>query len=226
MVDPDPPREPAPWLVVFDLDGTLTRRDTLTGYAFGLLARHPTRWWRILGVLPALLRFAIGKADHGELKGALLHCALGGLSREEVAAWTARYVPRLIRRGMFAEGLAEVSRHREAGHHLVLMSATVDLYVPAIAEGLGFDEWVCSRVRWQGDRLDGRLDGPNIRDHEKAQCLRTLIARFPRRRIMGYGNSRPDLAHLRLVDKAVLVNAGAGLRQAAADLPVDFKTWI
>ena len=226
MVDPDPPREPAPWLVVFDLDGTLTRRDTLTGYAFGLLARHPTRWWRILGVVPALLRFAIGKADHGELKGALLHCALGGLSREHLAAWTACYVPRLIRGGMFAEGLAEVSRHREAGHHLVLMSATVDLYVPAIAEGLGFDEWVCSRVRWHGDRLDGRLDGPNIRDREKARCLRTLIARFPRRRIMGYGNSRPDLAHLRLVDKAVLVNASAKLRQAAADLPVDFKTWI
>jgi phosphatidylglycerophosphatase C len=179
-----------------------------------------------LGVVPALLRFAIGKADHGELKGALLHCALGGLSREYLAAWTACYVPRLIRGGMFAEGLAEVSRHREAGHHLVLMSATVDLYVPAIAEGLGFDEWVCSRVRWHGDRLDGRLDGPNIRDREKAQCLRTLIARFPRRRIMGYGNSRPDLAHLRLVDKAVLVNAGARLRQAAADLPVDFKTWI
>jgi phosphatidylglycerophosphatase C len=226
VVDPDPPREPAPWLVVFDLDGTLTRRDTLTGYAFGLLARHPTRWWRILGVVPALLRFTIGKADHGELKGALLHCALGGLSREHLAAWTACYVPRLIRGGMFAEGLAEVSRHREAGHHLVLMSATVDLYVPAIAEGLGFDEWVCSRVRWHGDRLDGRLDGPNIRDREKARCLRTLIARFPRRRIMGYGNSRPDLAHLRLVDKAVLVNAGVRLRQAAADLPVDFKTWI
>jgi phosphatidylglycerophosphatase C len=196
------------------------------GYVFGLLARHPTRWWRISGVLPALLRFAIGKADHGELKGALLHCALGGLSRKHLAAWTARYVPRLIRRGMFAEGLAEVGRHREAGHHLVLMSATVDLYVPAIAEGLGFDEWICSQVRWHGDRLDGRLDGPNIRDRQKAQCLRTLMARFPRQRIMGYGNSRPDLAHLRLVDKAVLVNADARLRQAAADLPVDFKTWI
>ena len=226
MVDPDPPREPAPWLVVFDLDGTLTRRDTLTGYVFGLLARHPGRWWRVLGVLPALLRFGLGRADHGELKGALLHAALGGLSRAQIARWTERYVPRLIRRGMFAEGLAEVGRHRDAGHHLVLMSATVDLYVPAIATALGFDEWVCSRVCWQGDQLDGRLDGPNIRDREKTRCLRELIARFPRRRVMGYANSQPDLDHLRLVDKAVLVNAGKRLRQAAVNLPVDFKTWI
>ena len=226
MVDPDPPREPAPWLVVFDLDGTLTRRDTLTGYVFGLLARYPARWGRLVGVLPTLVRFALGRAAHGELKGALLHAALGGLAREQLSEWTSHYVPRLIRRGMFAEGLAEVERHRKAGHHLVLMSATVDLYVPAIAAALGFDEWVCSRVRWQGDRLDGRLDGPNIRDREKAHCLRQIIGRFPRRRIMGYGNSMPDLDHLRLVDKAVLVNAGSRLRQRAVELPVDFKTWI
>ena len=226
MVDPDPPREPAPWLVVFDLDGTLTRRDTLTGYAFGLLARHPTRWWRILGVVPALLRFAIGKADHGELKGALLHCALGGLSREHLAAWTACYVPRLIRGGMFAEGLAEVSRHREAGHHLVLMSATVDLYVPAIAEALGFAEHICTPVRWREDgTLDGALAAANVRDLEKARQLKQLALRHPGKRLVGYGNSAPDLDHLKLVDRAVLINPGKGLRRAAEKLPVEFKYW-
>jgi phosphoserine phosphatase len=56
--------------------------------------------------------------------------------------------------------------------------------------------------------------------------LRIVAARFPGRRIVGYGNSHPDLPHLRLVDQAVLVNPGAGLRRAAATLPVDFKTWL
>jgi phosphoserine phosphatase len=53
-----------------------------------------------------------------------------------------------------------------------------------------------------------------------------LAARFPGRRIMGYGNSRPDLPHLRLVDQAVLVNPPPRLRAAASDLPVEFKYWL
>ena len=87
-------------------------------------------------------------------------------------------------------------------------------------------EHVCSQVAWQSDRLEGRLIGANVRDEEKARQVRALAARFPGRRLVGYGNSHPDLNHLRLVDQAVLVNAGNRLRRAAAALPVDFKIWL
>jgi phosphoserine phosphatase len=43
---------------------------------------------------------------------------------------------------------------------------------------------------------------------------------------VGYGNSHADLPHLRLVDEAVVVNAGKRLRRAAAELPVRFVDWL
>ena len=227
MIDPDPPPRPfAPQLVFFDLDGTITRRDTLAGYVFGFAWRRP---WRLLGYLPvlsALLRFALRLADHGELKGALIRHVMGGASRDEVRDWTARWVPALLARGVFPDALAAIAAHRAAGERLVLMTATVDLYVPELAAALGFDEHVCSHVAWDGERLDGRLATPNVRDEEKARQLRRVAARHPGRRIMGYGNSRPDLPHLRLVDRAVLVNPPPRLRVAASDLPVEFKYWL
>jgi phosphoserine phosphatase len=106
------------------------------------------------------------------------------------------------------------------------MTATVDLYVPALTAALGLDEWICSEVRWNGDRLDGRLASTNVRDEEKARRLRQVLPRFPGRLLLGYGNSRPDLPHLRLVDRAVLVNPRPRLRQAASGLPVSFKYWL
>jgi phosphoserine phosphatase len=106
------------------------------------------------------------------------------------------------------------------------MSATVDLYVPELAAALGFDDHVCSQVAWDDTRLDGRLSSPNVRDEEKARQLRRLAAAHSGRRIMGYGNSRPDLPHLRLVDKAVLVNPSPRLRVLASDIPVEFKYWL
>ncbi len=227
MIDPDPPPRPLlPRLVIFDLDGTVTRRDTLAGYVFGFARRHPWRLLGYLGVMPALLRFALRRADHGELKGALIRHVMGGADREEVRAWTAQWIPALMRQGVFRDALTAIASHRADGAHLVLMTATVDLYVPELAVALGFDEHVCSQVRWEGDRLDGRLVSANVRDEEKARQLRKLAVRYPGRRIMGYGNSRPDLPHLRLVDHAVLINPPPRLRAAAADLPVEFKYWI
>ena len=226
MDDLEHPREPAPRVVFFDLDGTISRRDTLFGYVAGFVRRHPSRMPRYLAVLPALIGYALGVRDRGYLKGALLHAVMGGALRKEVQAWTDEYVPMLIERGVFDEALAAIRKHRDAGDHLVLMTATVDLYVPDLAQALGFDAYLCSKVAWSEDHLEGWLTSPNMRDEEKAAALRRTVAKFPGRRLVGYGNSAPDLPHLKLVDQAYLVNASKSLRKAASGLPVEFKDWL
>jgi len=198
--------------VFFDLDGTITRRDTLVPYVSSLLLRRPWRLPRLMGVLPTLLRFARGKADHGELKGELLRCALGGLTRRVIDAHTARFVPRLLARGVFADARRAIDAHRSQQDYLVLMSASVDLYVPAIGAALGFSETVCSTVRWKGDRLQGTLASPNVRDQEKLVQVRRLRMRFPDARAIAYGNSMPDLPHLDSVDQGWCVNASGKLK--------------
>lgn len=212
-------------LVFFDLDGTITRRDTLFGYVTGFALRHPSRLLGFIRVLPALFAFLLGDRDRGRLKGALIHAVMGGASRAAVTEWTSRYVPQMLASSVFVEARECIHRHREAGDHLVLMSATVDLYVPAIAAALGFDEYLCSSVRWVDDQLDGRLVSANVRDAEKARLLQATAARLPGRRILAYGNSQPDLPHLRLADEAVLVNPGKRLREAATGPNLHFKKW-
>ena len=59
-------------LALFDLDGTITRHSTLAPYALGLLLRHPARILRLPLTLPAFVRFALGRCDHGALKAAFL----------------------------------------------------------------------------------------------------------------------------------------------------------
>lgn len=219
------PREPAPSLVFFDLDGTITRRDSLSGYLLGFALRHPLRLPRFLTVLPDIARFCFDR-NRGRLKGALVAKIMGGVTRQTVDDWNHGYVRNLLQRGVFSEARLAIERHRSAGDHLVLMSATVDLYVPAIAEALGFAEHICTPVRWHEDgTLQGALAGDNVRDLEKARQLKQVALRHPGKRLVGYGNSAPDLDHLQLVDKAVLINPGKRLRRAAAKLPVEFKYW-
>jgi phosphatidylglycerophosphatase C len=198
-------------LAVFDLDGTITRHDTLLPFLAGYLARHPWRAPRLLRALPALLRFPFNR-DHGAVKGALIQAALGGLARAPIEHWSAQFVPRLLARGLYAEALEAIRQHRAQGDRLLLISASTELYVPRIAQALGFDESVCTRLRWCADgRLDGRLATPNCRGEEKRRCLEALLARDAPQRVVAYGNAGSDLPHLRLAQQGFLVNAPSRL---------------
>ncbi len=209
---------------MFDLDGTITRHDTLVPYVLGFLLRSPWRLPRLLLALPAVIGFGLRLTDHGGLKSALLRATLGGVPRERLERWTARFVPRLLERGTFAQAREAIAAHHRTADHLVLMSASVDLYVPAIARALGFQESICTGIRWRDGRLDGRLSTPNRRGEEKARCLRQL-----RRQHAGeawaYGNGASDLPHLKLVEHGVLVNGSARARREAARAGIACTEW-
>lgn len=212
-------------LAVFDLDGTLTRRDTLFPYALGFLRESP-------GTMPgALLRLPLPviagaiRGDRGEVKSAVIRICLGGSTREQIDEWNARFVPQLLQRGMHQDALSRLEEHKRAGARLILLSASTDLYVPAIGTALGFHETVCTGVRWNGERLDGHLTTANRRAEEKARCVAEIRARYPGLRAAAYGNAGSDLAHLRLVEEPLLVNGSAAARHQARQLGIPCARW-
>ena len=211
-------------LALFDLDGTITRHDTLAQYLWGYLRRHPGRLARLPQVLPALGRFVLGH-DRGALKSAWIRLILGGCTRTELEAWTACFVPRLIANGVLAEARAAIEAHRSAGDLLVLMSASPDLYVPAIGRALGFEQTVCTGVAWSGERLAGQLTTPNRRGAEKLRCLEALRAQYPQLPIVAYGNAASDLEHLARAERGVLVNGSPGARRRAVHLGIACAVW-
>jgi phosphatidylglycerophosphatase C len=212
-------------IAIFDLDGTITHRDTLFPLVLRLLARpRPWRLLRLLRVVPATVRFAFDH-DRAALKQSLLRATLRGVPRAELQAVSQTFVTDTIARRCFADALAAVRRHRDAGHHLVLMSASVDFYVPEFGQQLGFDQVISTGVAWNGDLLDGTLSTPNRRGDEKARCLRELAEERKDKEIFAYGNSDSDLPHLRLARHGLLVNGSMSARRQAAHMGVACAEW-
>jgi phosphatidylglycerophosphatase C len=212
-------------LAVFDLDGTITRHDTLLPYVMGFPTSVTKKARGLLVLIGTLLLFLIGRRDRGDVKAAFIHLTLGGEPRSRVEEWTARFVPRLLDEGVFNDALRAIAQHKQDGARLVLMSASTDLYVPAIASALGFDEVICTGVRWNGDRLDGRLATPNRRGTEKTRCFEQLRSEYRGLTTAAYGNAVSDLDHLRLADRPLLVNAPASARRQAAKLGIPCAQW-
>ena len=132
---------------LFDLDGTITRHDTLVPYTFGFCLRRLHRLLGLLKMPVALLRYWRNR-DRGQLKEALIRATLKGVSRAEITRWNQRWVQRLLAQGVHPEALKRIQAHRQEGDYLILMSASPDLYVPDIARALGMNETICTgRVR-------------------------------------------------------------------------------
>ena len=211
-------------LAVFDLDGTITRRDTFLPYLRGWLRHHPHRSWAWI-MLAALCRYAIDGRDRGRLKSDLIRRLMAGAALKEVAAWSQAFAEGLDEAMLCPGALEAIARHRSAGDRLVLLSASVDLYVPRIGARLGFDETICTGVAWDGERLDGALTTPNRRGGEKLRCVDSLRARYPGIAIAAYGNSGSDLAHLRAVEHPMLVNGGPKARRMARKFGIPVTDW-
>ncbi|MGH8328282.1 MAG: HAD-IB family phosphatase, partial [Steroidobacteraceae bacterium] len=190
-----------------------------------VLHRSPWRLLSLLLVLPVLLAYAVGLIDRGGLKSAFILLALGGRRRKTLELWTARFVERLIAHGLFAQAVAAIQGHARAGDHLVLLSASTDLYVPAIGRALGFQEVICTGVRWSGERLRGTLTTPNRRGEEKARCVVALRARHPGIEAVAYGNAASDLEHLNLVERGVLINGSAFAQRTAVRAGIACTAW-
>ena len=218
-------RTAKPWVALFDLDGTLTWHDTLLPFLWGYLKKHPARLWTLWRMPGALLDY-VRRGDRGELKSRFIRLVMAGEPRARVETWADEFVD-----GMRASGrlrplaLGVLKAHVEAGDHPVLLSASPDLYVPRIGRLLGFEYTMCTEIEWHGDRLDGRLKSLNRRGEEKSRCLEHIRARYPGLPVIAYGNSLSDVDHMRLADRALLVNGNAGARRTARSLDMPVSNW-
>jgi HAD superfamily phosphoserine phosphatase-like hydrolase len=151
---------------------------------------------------------------------------MGGATRAVVDPCADSFVSALKPRHRFRPAaLAMLEEHRAAGDHLVLLSASPDLYVPRIGQSLGFERTLCTEIQWRGDRLDGALKTANRRGAEKMHCLTWLRTQYPDLPIVAYGNSASDLDHMRHADRALLVNGNAAACALAAQWGIPTSNW-
>ena len=87
------------------------------------------------------------------LEAAATHVVYGHGGEQVLEAFKGRNVHWALQAEQHGTGHAVMQAMPQIpDDHLVLMTATVDLYVPALTAALGLDECVCSAVRWDGAR--------------------------------------------------------------------------
>jgi phosphatidylglycerophosphatase C len=192
-------------LAAFDLDGTLTRRDTLMPFLVRALGAGRPYRAVLASSLPLARAAALGGEHRDVAKAAVLRRVLAGLPLARLAEAAESYADHVVAHGLRADVRARVDWHRSEGHELVLVSASPELYVAPIGRRLGFDEVLATRLEVDGAGvLTGRLLGANCRGPEKVARLRAwrgdgLVLTY------AYGDSAGDREMLALAQTPMRV---------------------
>ncbi|MEO8389124.1 MAG: HAD-IB family hydrolase [Polaromonas sp.] len=199
--------EAGPVVAAFDFDGTLTRRDTFTVF----LARGlgwPRFLWALLRCSPWLAGYALRLVPNHVAKGKLMQATLAGRSLAEMQDWTARWLARDFPGQLREDAMARLAWHRSAGHCCVMVSASPDIYLPVVAQQLGFDALICTEMEVQDGHLTGRMRTPNCHGEQKVLRLQAWAReRFGPTSLDGvtlyaYGDTSGDKPMLRLAQLA------------------------
>lgn len=193
-------------VVAFDFDGTLSHRDNFVPF----LLRFAGTPAAARGFARAGLHVARrGRTSwsRNELKAAVLHELVAGRDAADLDDTARAFADEIIRDHLDAGALARVDWHRDQGHRLVIVSASLGAYLRPVAEHLQFDGVLATELEVGDDgRLTGKMLGANVRGPEKARRLDAWIAdacRDSKPFVWAYGDSSGDRELWARADRAV-----------------------
>lgn len=228
-----PPRQDgAPGVAVFDLDCTLTRRDTMLPWLILLRGRARVATaitFALRHVMPMLRRSgalrpglpvpvtAVGLMelermpfDHlrpdlgSRVKASVYRQLLGGIPVPRALAAAEELGRRVAWNPDMA---AALERHRDSGHRVVVATGCASLCARTLIERrFGIREVLGTELEAQDGVLTGRLATPNcVRAYKAERVGAWLETEGPFGESWGYGNKPHDLPMLALLDNRTIV---------------------
>lgn len=190
-------------VAAFDFDGTLSRRDTLIPFLAQFAGR--ARFARVcaqLGISGA--RRDVDLRDRDGMKERVLEGVVAGRSEDELWSRAHLYSRDLLVNQLRPEVLRRLDQHRDAGHEVVFVSASLVHYLEPLGRELGVDGVIAVELEAVDGTLTGRLARPNVRADQKSARLREWLGRDGGRggdvELWAYGNSSGDHALLAMAD--------------------------
>ena len=186
-------------VAAFDFDGTLVPGDSLLPFVWraagarrflAATVRHGLR-------VAAATGLHVGSRDGA--KAAWVRAAMRGLDLASVTAEGVRFAEHLEAR-VSPDALARIRWHRSRGHEVVLISASLHVYLGPFGHRVGFDAVLATALEVGPDgRLTGELQGANVRGEEKVARLRQWLG-VDTCELWAYGDSDGDRELLAAAD--------------------------
>ncbi len=193
-------REPV--VAAFDLDGTLTEGGSVFRWLRWIAGARRTYGATLRLAIPLIGGALRSGRTADNAKERLFLRLLAGRLESDVVEESRAFILEHLGGRLRPKTLARLRWHLEAGHDVVIVSASPEMYVRVVAEQLGAHGALGTRLAADPlGHLTGGYLGRNCRGSEKMRRLNDWIAerQYPGEPVIyAYGNSRGDRRLMRL----------------------------
>ncbi len=217
---------------LYDMDRTITVSGTYTWFLLHMvLARAP---WRLL-LLPVLpvgfIAYALKLFDRGRLKTFNQRLLLGsGPTKSDLTPHIEAFAERTMARNTHSKALDQIAADRDEGRTLVLVTASYELYVNAIARRIGFDHVIATRLEIDpSGAVLPKIIGHNCYDDAKIERITALFGEQGWNRdechVRAYSDHVSDRAMLEFADEAIATTPSPAMRKLAQERGWPIVDW-
>lgn len=188
-----------PVVAAFDFDVTMTTRDTFLPFLYRAFGR-PRVWVALAGLAPEAVKVVLKRSDRDRFKEKIVRSLFTGQSVANLAEAGRQHAEEILG-WVRPAALAGLQQHKSQGHRVVMVSASLALYLRPVAARLGFDDLLCTELSSANHLVfDGELAGKNCRGPEKVARLEQLLGSLQDLELHAYGDSAGDKEMLERAD--------------------------
>lgn len=179
-------------VAAFDFDGTLTKRDTLVPFLLFSFGYKKVAAGLIL-LLPVFILYLFGRTSRQSVKEAILTRFLKGISSIRLEEMAKIFAEQGFKNLLKQEAVKKLRWHQSQGHLCIIVSAGIEPYIKAWAEGAGVAITIASKLAIDSSlNVTGKIDGANCWGKEKVNRLKELLGEEKNYLLYAYGDSRGD----------------------------------
>lgn len=189
-------------IAFFDLDGTITKKDTLLEfikYSKGI----PAFYIGFIICSPYLLAYKLKIISNQKAKEIILSYFFKGTNIKEFQyicdEFAAKKIPYLIK----PQALSEIENLKKSNYKIVVVSASLENWIQKWANSLNV-EVIATRLIIYNEKLSGKILGKNCYGQEKANRIKEKYSISEYDEILAYGDSKGDIEMLELANKGFM----------------------
>ncbi|MGX9419290.1 HAD family hydrolase [Vibrio sp. WJH972] len=189
-------------IALFDFDGTITNADMYTKFLHFSGTRRRALLAKIV-LPPFFILYKAGIIPAPRMRTIASFVAFSGRKVDEVAAAGKKYAEDVVPNYLREEALNKLNWHKNNGDQIVIVSASLDVYLKPWCTHNGF-ALVCSELEVESGKLSGRYVNGDCSCSNKPKFLGSKFELEQYERVYAYGDTAEDLAMLNVADEAYL----------------------
>lgn len=197
-------------LAIFDVDYTLTKRETLMELYFFMLKKD-IRFIKFIprsimsGILYSLKIYDAGKAKQSFIK------FLEGVHEEEMKTLVKEFYEERLSKILYKDAIDTIKKLKNQGCKVYLISASPEIYLNELYNIKEVDKIIGTKLKKKDGIYKSAIEGENNKGEEKVRRLREFLKKenieVDFENSYMFSDSLSDLPLLKLVGNAYLINS-------------------